>query len=503
MSRFMRHFYASSAIALCATTAAAELTADDVWNDWETYTQGFGYDVDGTQTRDGDALTITGVTMRSNEGAGAGGIILTIDRIVLTRKSDGTVTVEFPTIIPIEATTPNETGGVTRVSLDYRQSGMSVVASGTADAIDYVYSADTVTLDTTGFEVNGQAMPAGTNDVEITISDIAGTSATTVGNLRRYKQSMEAGSMRYQMAAADPSTGIISNVSGQIQQLAFEGSGAVPLRDVDSADFDAMLAAGFSADGTFDYAANALTATVTDAQNPVETSILSGPGTLGVTMNSQGLTYDVEQTGLQVDMMSSALPVPVSFSMRSASFKLALPVRQSEEPDDFAFGFSLNEFTMSDMLWGMFDPGNLLPRDPASIVLDLAGKAKLMVNFLDPNMVADLSPDAVPAEVETLDINKLEVSVAGAELTGDGGFTFENNQGPMPQPQGAVDLTLKGGNGLIDKLVAGGLIGDQEAMGVRMMMGLLAVPGDTPDTLNSKIEINDQGHVLANGQRIQ
>ena len=118
-------------------------------------------------------------------------------------------------------------------------------------------------------------------------------------------------------------------------------------------------------------------------------------------------------------------------------------------------------------------------------------------------MVADLSPDTVPAEVETLDINKLEVSVAGAELTGDGGFTFENNQGPMPQPQGAVDLTLKGGNGLIDKLVAGGLIGDQEAMGVRMMMGLLAVPGDTPDTLNSKIEINDQGHVLANGQRIQ
>jgi len=503
MSRFMRQFYTTSAIALCATTATAELTADDVWNDWETYTQGFGYAVDGTQTRDGDALTLTGVTITSNEGAAAGGVTIAIDRIVLTGKSDGTVTIEFPTIIPIEATTPNETGGLTRVSMDYRQSGMSVIASGTADAIDYAYSADTVSLDTTGFEVNGQAMPEGTNDFEVTISDIDGTSTTTVGNLRRYEQSMEASSMRYLIAATDPASGVVSNVSGQIQQLAFEGGGTVPLRDVDTTDFDAMLAAGFSADGTFNYAANALTATVTDAQNPVETSIVSGPSSLGVTMNSQGLNYEVAQSALQVDMTSSALPVPVSFNMEGATFKLALPVRQSEEPDDFAFGFSLNEFTMSDMLWGMFDPGNQLPRDPASIVLDLAGKAKLMVNFLDPNTVAELGPNAVPAEVEALDINKLEVSVAGAELTGDGGFTFENNQGAMPQPQGAVDLTLKGGNGLIDNLVAGGLIRDQDAMGVRMMMGLLAVPGDDPDTLNSKIEINDQGHVLANGQRIQ
>ena len=48
-----------------------------------------------------------------------------------------------------------------------------------------------------------------------------------------------------------------------------------------------------------------------------------------------------------------------------------------------------------------------------------------------------------------------------------------------------------------------GLLPEDQAMGARMMMGLLAVPGEAPDTLNSKIEINEQGHVLANGQRIQ
>ncbi|MBD0866386.1 MAG: hypothetical protein GDA36_12755, partial [Rhodobacteraceae bacterium] len=43
----------------------------------------------------------------------------------------------------------------------------------------------------------------------------------------------------------------------------------------------------------------------------------------------------------------------------------------------------------------------------------------------------------------------------------------------------------------------------QSAMMARGMMGMLAIPGDAPDTLTSTLEINDQGHVLANGQRIQ
>jgi hypothetical protein len=55
----------------------------------------------------------------------------------------------------------------------------------------------------------------------------------------------------------------------------------------------------------------------------------------------------------------------------------------------------------------------------------------------------------------------------------------------------------------LDKLVLMGLLPEEQAMGARMMMGLFAVPGGAEDTLTSKIEINDEGHVLANGQRIQ
>lgn len=40
-------------------------------------------------------------------------------------------------------------------------------------------------------------------------------------------------------------------------------------------------------------------------------------------------------------------------------------------------------------------------------------------------------------------------------------------------------------------------------MGARMMMSMFAVPGSAPDTLRSTIEVNERGHVLANGQRIK
>ena len=48
-----------------------------------------------------------------------------------------------------------------------------------------------------------------------------------------------------------------------------------------------------------------------------------------------------------------------------------------------------------------------------------------------------------------------------------------------------------------------GMLPQEQALGARMMMGVFATPGDGDDTLVSKIEVNDQGHVLANGQRLQ
>lgn len=107
-----------------------------------------------------------------------------------------------------------------------------------------------------------------------------------------------------------------------------------------------------------------------------------------------------------------------------------------------------------------------------------------------------------PGQLNAVNVNEIKFSVAGAELTGDGDFSF-NNDGPIPVPAGVINLMLTGGNGLMDTLVAMGLLPEEQAMGARMMMGLFARPGDGEDTLVSTIEVNEDGSVLANGQRIK
>ena len=108
---------------------------------------------------------------------------------------------------------------------------------------------------------------------------------------------------------------------------------------------------------------------------------------------------------------------------------------------------------------------------------------------------------AMPGELEQLSLNELKLSAVGAELTGTGAATFDNSAG-TPKPVGAIDLKLVGANALIDKLVAMGLIPEDQAMGARMMMGMFGQAAGE-DTLTSKIEFKEDGGIYANGQRIQ
>ena len=497
-----RTFMATSALVFLAPAAWAEITAEDVWSDWQSYIKSFGYTVQGQEQRAGDQLVISGVTMEMQADNSAGASI-SMDQVIMTERSDGTVSIDLPAIMPMTFASPDAQGVTTRVSMDYRQTGLQIVASGDVDALLYTYAAAAITLETTGFEVNGEVLPPEQTTIEVTFQDLSGTSTSTRGEVYTYTQNLDVASLRYALNAIDPATMNRSAVSGQTQDLSFSGRTELPFAAGEPGDMNAMLAYGLMGEGAFSYAANAATVEIATPAGTSDAAVLSGPGSLAVSMAENGLIYDIRQNDTQMEISGSQIPLPLNFSIVQSAFNLLLPVRKSDVPEDFALAVSLNGFAMSDALWGLFDPAAQLPRDPATIVLDLAGKAKLLFDFLDPSDAVNLAPGTAPAEIETVDIKQLQVTAVGAELKGSGAFAFDNSQAGPPKPQGSVDLTLTGGNALIDRLVTAGLLPEQQAMGARMMMGLLAVPGQNPDTLNSKIEINAEGHILANGQRIQ
>jgi hypothetical protein len=221
-------------------------------------------------------------------------------------------------------------------------------------------------------------------------------------------------------------------------------------------------------------------------------------------MDPDMLAYGGGGTGIEAKVSVPDLPFPIEYSAETIQANLSMPISKTDTPTDFSLAVILANFNVSDMIWGMGDPGGALPHDPATLVVDLVGKAQWLVDIMNPEEASKMD---VPGMLHALTLKALQLKIAGADLTGSGAFTFDNNDlvsfEGLPKPTGSVDLKLVGGNGLLDNLIKMGLVPADDAMGVRMMMGLFAVAGEAEDTLTSKIEINEQGHILANGQRLK
>ncbi|MFK7750961.1 MAG: DUF2125 domain-containing protein [Sedimentitalea sp.] len=495
-------------LALCAMShgALADLNAQDVWEDWQAYLGSTGYAVTSDQQRSGNRLNINNFTMQMDLPEGEGTMSITVPSFAFIENGNGTVSIDMPASFPMSIGFKGN-GIDGRGVVNYMQDGLQMTVSGTPEDMLYDYRAAKVVVGLDTMSANGEAMPDGLAAFSMEMTDVASQATMRKGNARNYDQRISSSTLSYAFSFDDPTSDDQGDFKGTLQGLSFAGNTTIPL-EMDPADMLQMLKNGLAFDGVFAYASgNTEMQGVGEGESFAFSSASTG-GELGLVMDASRLTYDLEQTGTTVTVQAPDIPFPISMQMAKAGLNLTLPVTKSETEQDFALGLTLGEFQMPDLLWSLFDGAGVLPRDPASIVMDLTGKAKLFIDYMDPNMVDQLDQlQSAPGELNALTINNLLLSMVGAELTGNGAFTFDNTDlqtfDGVPRPTGALNLSLVGGNGLLDKIVQMGFVSNQDAMGARMMMGMLAVPGDGPDTLKSTLEINEQGHVLANGQRIQ
>jgi hypothetical protein len=193
----------------------------------------------------------------------------------------------------------------------------------------------------------------------------------------------------------------------------------------------------------------------------------------------------------------------VTGSLGEMQSRVAFPSTPTEEPQPMAFTLALRDLTLGESIWSLFDPTGALPRDPATLIVDLGGQIRFLADIFSEEEMADAA--GPPAEVEALDIEELRLSLAGAEFTGTGAFTFDYDvTGPMgpgsPAPEGRLDLRLEGAQRLLETLVGMGILPEDQAMMVRMMTGMIARPApEGGDALVSEITVEPDGTVLANG----
>ncbi len=502
---FMRGCSVALLGVFAARGALAGVTAEDVWSEWRDYLTGIGYEVSGTETMSGGTLTVSDLVLSMTVPDDAGEMSLTAPKVAFSENGDGTVSVILPESLPVRfrVTDGEEVTGEISIS----QSRPEMVVSGDPGDMTYSYATAKMDMSLASLSVDGAPVPEDVMRFDISIADVKTESRVLIGKARTYSQTMSAGSVSYDMAFRDPQSEDAGSFRGNLKGVTFEGTGKLPLT-MDSDDFQALLGAGFGFDGTFSYAESSSEVAARGDGEEFSYAGSSKGGSLRVAMDAGRAAYEMSQKAPSVNMLSSEFPVPITISLAELGFSLDMPVVKSEAEQPFSFGVTLAELILPDVLWGIFDPGGTLPRDPASLIVDIAGKVQLFQDLLDPEAAMMMEKTGTPpGQVTAVSIRRLLVSAVGAKLSGTGDFTLDNSDlksfGGMPRPAGAAKLRVEGANALMDKLIQMGIVSDEDAMGARMMLGMLTVPGEAPDTMNSTIEINEQGQIFANGQRIK
>jgi hypothetical protein len=516
----IRRLAGTTALALSlAAPAFADVTPEQVWEDWQSFSSGSGQTITTESVeRDGDTLVVTGMKLTFAQDGVNG--TSSIDELRFTDNGDGTVGVTMSETYPIEMTIDPPEGedsdGPLTLAIEISQPGIAITASGDESETAYDFNAPSLTVALTGIE--GVETEAVDMTAKFTLTNTTGKYILTPGadGTSGLNSSFAAESMTMLFEGTDPdpspaegadAAGVPSAVKLNLTIADITGTtnGSFLGSATAMADMAAALRAGFASEGTITTGATTYDMEVIEATGVTKITGKADTNAMGFAMDADKISYSVGSTGTTLSLASPDIPFPqLDLAYAEAAFNFLMPVGPNEQPADFALLTKIVDFTISDEIWAIFDPTNQLPREPATLVIDTKGTAKLTTNIMDPAAMETLG-DQPPGELNSLEITELRAKIAGADLTGNGALTFDNTDlvtyGGMPAPTGKIDLKLVGGNTLMDKLVAMGLLPEDQVMGFRMMLSMFAnATGE--DELTSTLEFKDGGF-FANGQQLQ
>ncbi|MCP3971136.1 MAG: DUF2125 domain-containing protein [Rhodobacteraceae bacterium] len=515
-------FLAGTTLAISALTlpaaALADVTPADVWGNYGAYIRALGGELTATLSDDGNSLAVNGIAANFALPMRAGSVSMTMGSVKITDNGDGTATLRAPTELPVSASFDIAGVGQGRFGMVIRSPNYEMLATGTPGDVSYSYGIASYTMEFTDLTLSGPAfedpklaaLSQGAIRGSVTVDGNTGNMRVTEGDLLRLTFEGGYSGLAYDFTFG-PVQGVTSSQQGSMGAGDTSGTVAMPATGVAVMALPQALRDGmeFHLSSRYTDAASfqqvklgdKVQTSTRDFVELAETEIHIDAG--GLRLNGTGEGYSVEITG------NEFLPVPITAAVGKILFGLDLPLLASETPQPVAYRLSLGDVTVGEEVWGLVDQAGALPHDPATVDLDLTGQFLTKIDLLDFMALAAIEENGeIPFEMHELNINNLLAVIAGAELTGNGGFTFDNSDlatfGGMPAPTGSLDLNLTGGNTLLDALVAMGLLPEEDAMSARMMLGMFSQPGEGPDTLTSKIEIDGAtGAISANGRRLQ
>lgn len=528
---------ATSTLAVLALTVPAfgDVSPAEVWQGWVEYYQANGYNVtEGAREQAGDTLTLRDVAFTYASPEAGVDLRAVAAEITLLATGDGRVRTRLSDTIPLtmQFAAPDDAEGedATLIGVVNLRDG-EILSSG---------SPDDMTHETRMAEVAVVLQTVQTGDttreipVSLRIANLTSRQSVTRSDMLRFGVEMSADQLNLDADLANlpdfdseedgsGDTGPATfTLTGTVSDLRGASTGVVPLDAATGSDMAAALRAGFDISGNlaagggrFEVAADG-----TDADGqPKNLSghyALTGPD-LAFALGPDGMKYQGALDAVEGAFSFSDIPVPISYSVAETTFDVQMPVLKSDEPAPFKLAYSIGGLTLADGIWDMFDPQKVMPRDPASLDIDITGMLRLAMDLFDPALAqaaeaagADTAGNAavheaapVPFEPTEISLNKIALSAVGASFDSSGELRVPEG-GDKTQPVGTLNARLEGVNALIDRLVQLGVVGSEEVAGYRMMLAMFARPApEGGDALVSEFEFREGGEIFANGQQVK
>lgn len=490
---------AGIALLLTTTGALAQVTAQQVWDDWRTSIAASGQTTvsTGSENLAGGVLTVTDLAIDMTAEGGTTHAV--VPEIVFTEQGDGSVAITMSPAQTLRIVSAgDEHGDSFDIGLILEQTDGVTTASGAPGAMTYAVAMPRVTLRLDHVIANGEPAEA---DGAVILSNLAGTFTWGMqGNLFDIDYRISADRADLKVSVNEPDGQGNLTASGTYAGMQSDVSMSYP-SGIDSEDTEALFAAGFRIESNGQAGAAETSFSFVDGDSTAQGSLrFTGAGS-HVSVSQDNFAYEMKLEGIGLDTTGSELPFPVSLSAGELGLRLAMPMTPTPEPAPFAGRISLADLEVSDGIWDMLDAARVIPRTPATVTVDLTGTAIMTRNILaEPG--EDFGMSEAPGVLHSLDINTVDLAFGGATAHADGAFTFDPSDTTtfdgMPRPEGRISVALSGVNGLMQKLGQIGLLPPEQAMGVTMMLGMFAVPsGD--DQMTSTIEVGPDGSVTANG----
>lgn len=535
----------SSALALTAMTlpAFADVTPEQVWQSWVDYYQSVGYTVtEGGRDASGSSLTVRDIVISG--GAENSKVTVNVPQAVMSDQGDGRVKTVYADKMTLDVAGTEADGATYSLPITLEVPGNSMLTSGAAEDMTHEFNYPTLNVALTTMTTDGAetAIP-----MRFGVQNTTGKMHITGGSARKYDYDMASQKIIFDGDVTGQDAEKVK-FAGTVDGLQAQGSMSAPsgMTDLET-QMARALRDGLTMDGVFK--AGPMAATFEFAGKDENDQPTSGAGKydgkgfdVGVKLSRDGLGYQVNSDALNFEIASPQFPMPIRYGIAGGSFDMQLPVSQDAAPQPFKLAYSLAGLSIGDEIWAMFDPEAKLPRDPASLDIDLTGLLKVTKDLFDPSLMAsaddtppadatdeataegmdpaapaddaEASADAqastdeavaepAPFEPVEMSINQIALNALGAKLSATGNLKAPSS-GDMSAPVGELHAEYDGLNALLDKLGAMGLIPQDQMMSARMMLAMFAKPVEgNPDKLTTDLEFRDGGQIFANGQQIK